>query len=89
MALGAGKGDVLAMILRQASAVIGTGLALGLAFAVAGARLLASMLYGVSSTDPRTFAAITLLLAAVALLASYLAARRSTRVDPVITLRGQ
>lgn len=88
MALGARREDVLALILRQALLVIGAGLAVGLGAAAAGSRLVASLLYGISGTDPGTFAAVTLFLAAVALLASYLAARRSTRVSPVISLRG-
>jgi putative ABC transport system permease protein len=87
MALGARPADVQALVLRQGLRLAGLGIALGLAGAVGATRVLRSLLYGVSATDPATFAAIPALLAFVALLACYVPARRATRVDPLIALR--
>ena len=87
MALGAGAGDVLRMVLAQSARVTGIGLAVGVAGALGAARLLAGSLYGVSATDPLTFLAMPALLALAALLASYLPARRATRVDPMTAIR--
>ena len=87
LALGAQVGDVLKMILGQGMAVIGVGLVLGLVSAFALMRLLRSLLFGVGENDPLTFAAITLVLLLVALLACYIPARRATKVDPLVALR--
>jgi predicted permease len=87
MALGASQGDVLGLVLRQGLVYVALGLALGLAGAFAATRLLRSLLFEVKPTDPATYAAVAGLLAAVALAASYLPARRATRVDPVTALR--
>lgn len=87
IALGAREWDVLGLILRQVAAIVGCGLALGLLGAVAGARLLQSLLYGTAPTHVGTLAATALLLAGVALLASFFAARRNLEPDPAIVLR--
>jgi len=87
MALGARALDVLGLVFRQGLVPVAAGLVLGLAAALAVTRLIATFLVGVGATDPVTFAGIALLLLAVSLLASYLPARRATRVDPMIALR--
>jgi len=87
MALGAAPGDVRGMVLRQGMGVVMAGAALGLACAFGLARVLRTMLYGVSSTDPATYTVVTLLLLAIALFACWIPARRATRVDPLVALR--
>lgn len=89
IALGAGRGHVLKMVVRQGMLPVLIGLGLGLAAAFGLTRILASMLYGVGTQDPVTFVAVTLLIAAVALIASYLPARRATRIDPLTALRNE
>jgi len=87
MALGARRADVLRTVLAQGLRLASAGVVLGLAGALALTRVLSSLLYEVTCTDPMTFAGTAILLAAVALLASYLPARRAARIDPMVALR--
>ncbi|MEZ4417744.1 MAG: ABC transporter permease [Gemmatimonadota bacterium] len=89
MALGATSSDILRLILRQGLVVVAVGVGLGLAAAVLTTRGLRSQLYGVTPTDPATLIAVVTLLGSAALLASYLPARRSTRVDPRESLQAE
>jgi putative ABC transport system permease protein len=87
MALGASQGQIVWDVLSFGVRLAGIGLAIGLAAALAATRLLSSLLYGVRPTDAITFGAVSLILLVVALIASYLPARRATRVDPLVALR--
>jgi predicted permease len=87
MALGAQRRDVMVLVLKEGMLLVAAGVVLGLIAAVAITRLLASFLYGVSTTDAITFAAVPAILALVALLACYLPARKATKVDPLVALR--
>ncbi len=87
MALGARKLDVLRTILAHGFKLTLLGIVIGLAGAVALTRVLASLLYGVTPTDPLTLAGVSLVLAAVTLLASYFPARRAAQIDPMVALR--
>jgi putative ABC transport system permease protein len=87
MALGAGGSTLLTMVIRQGMAPVLVGMLIGLAGALAGGRVLRSLLFGVESTDPLSFAAVTFFLAGVSLAAIYLPARRAARSDPMIALR--
>jgi len=87
-ALGAMEGRIVAMIVREAAGLALAGIAIGGVAAVFAARSLQSLVFGVTTTDPRTYVAVAATLIVVALLASYLPARRAARVDPLIALRG-
>ena len=87
MALGASRGDILRMVVRQGVTLLTIGLALGIAGALAVTRSLASLLYGVRPTDPVSILAVSLVLLGVGLVATYLPARRASRVDPMVALR--
>jgi putative ABC transport system permease protein len=87
MALGAQPGAVLALVLGQGARLAALGIIAGLGMARSASGLMAHLLFGVRPTDTRTFIAFSLLVAAVALLACYLPARRATRIDPTTALR--
>jgi putative ABC transport system permease protein len=87
MALGADRQSVRGLVMGQGARLVTAGLVLGVVGAIGGARLLSALLYGVHPNDPATFGAVALGLGAVALLASWLPARRAMRVDPIVALR--
>jgi predicted permease len=87
MALGAARQNVFAMVLGRGARLVSLGIGIGVVAALGVTRTMASFLFGVAPTDPLTFAGVSLLLVAVALLACYLPARRATRIDPIVALR--
>jgi len=87
MALGAGRRDVLQQVMGDGLRLAAAGVAIGLGVSFALTRLMAGLLFGVSASDPRTLAGVTLLLITIALLACYIPARRAAKVDPMIALR--
>jgi putative ABC transport system permease protein len=87
LSLGATQTDVLRLVLGRAATLIGAGTCLGLVGSVLLVRLITKLLFGTAPLDPVTFAAVSVLLAAVALVASYIPARRATRIDPIVALR--
>jgi putative ABC transport system permease protein len=89
IALGARRSDVLQMTVKQGLKLVGAGMILGIVAAFFLTRVLATLLFGISATDPLTFVGISLVLLAVAIIASYVPALRATRVDPITALRAQ
>jgi ABC-type antimicrobial peptide transport system permease subunit len=87
MALGAQQRNILQLVFRQALTLIGLGIAIGITGAFALTRIMSGLLFGVSATDSFTFIMISLLLGCIAMLASYLPARRAAKVDPIVALR--
>jgi len=87
VSVGATRADVLRLVLGRAAMLIAIGTCLGLAGSTFLVRLIAKLLFGTTPLDPVTFAIVPILLAAVALAASYIPARRATRVDPMVALR--
>jgi putative ABC transport system permease protein len=87
LALGATPTDISRLVVRQGMTLAVAGVALGLAGAFALTRLIRSLLFGVQATDPVTYIAIAALLAAIALAASYIPARRASQIDPMVSLR--
>jgi putative ABC transport system permease protein len=89
MALGANRFEVLRLVMGDGLRLAGTGVAIGLGVSLALTQLMTRLLFGVSASDPRTLAGVTLLLLTVALLACYIPARRAARVDPMVALRNE
>ena len=87
LAIGAERRDVLLLVLGHGARVALLGVAVGIAAALGLTRLMSNLLFGVSATDPLTFAGVAMLLTLVALVASYIPARRAMRVDPMVALR--
>ena len=89
LALGAQKRDVLRLILRQGMTLVAAGIVFGVAASIGLTRLMATLLYGVSATDPLTFFALSIALLAVAFVACWLPARRASAVDPIVALHAE
>ena len=87
MALGADRATVLRAVLKSAMTMAVSGIVVGGVCAFAATRVMKDLLFGVSATDPLTFGAVALLLGLVTLVASYVPARRATKVDPIVALR--
>src|SRR5262249_14130278 len=87
MSLGAARGDILRMILRESMIMAASGVALGIPLSIAAARGLSGLLFGVGAADPVTFAPAIALVFGVALAAAYVPARRAAHVDPLVALR--
>jgi predicted permease len=87
MSLGAGRDNILRLVLGEGARIAAFGVVIGIAASLAITRLISTLLFGISATDPLTFVAVAILLSAVAFFASYIPARRATRVDPLVALR--
>ena len=89
MALGAGRGNVLALVVRQGMTLAGIGVGIGVPVALGLTRVLTNLLYGIKPGDPLTVVAVSLILLFFALLACWLPARRAARADPMVALRSE
>ena len=89
VALGANRGKVVGMVMRKGMTLVGVGVVLGLGAAIGASRLMAGLIYGVSAVDPLTFFGVPAVLCAVALLATFLPARRAASLDPMLALRAE
>jgi predicted permease len=89
MALGASRGEITAMVLRETLMLVGIGIAMGIALALGASRLISTLLYGLRPTDPLTIALAALLMVAAAVLAGYIPSRRAAQVDPMEALRNE
>jgi putative ABC transport system permease protein len=87
MALGARRGNILRLVLGEGARLAALGVLIGIGASLAITRLISTLLFGTSATDPLTFVGVAVLLSAVALFASYIPARRAMRVDPIVALR--
>jgi ABC-type antimicrobial peptide transport system permease subunit len=87
MAIGAQRSDVLRLVLGEGARMAGLGIVIGIVASLAITRLVSSLLFGIGATDPLTFSSVAVLLSLVALVATYIPARRAMRVDPVTALR--
>ena len=87
IALGAGRGDVLRLVLGRGLGLVGVGIVVGSVLALAATRVLRTLLFGVTATDPVTFAGVALLLILTAMIAIYVPARRAMAIDPVNALK--
>jgi ABC-type antimicrobial peptide transport system permease subunit len=87
MAIGAQRSDVLRLVLGESARMAALGVVIGVGASLAITRLMSTLLFGISATDPLTFAVVPLLMAGVALLASFVPARRATKVDPIVALK--
>jgi putative ABC transport system permease protein len=87
VALGASPSTVVRLVIAQGMRVVAVGVAVGLAGSLVASRLMTRLVYGVSVTDPLTYTGVAALLAVVALVASYIPARRATRIDPLVAMR--
>jgi putative ABC transport system permease protein len=89
IALGAARANIFRLVVGQAMGLVAISVILGVVGAIAATRLLGSLLFGVTASDPMTFAALAILVSLVAFLAAWLPARRATKVDPIIALRAE
>jgi len=87
MALGSETSRVIRMVIREGLALSGLGVAMGIGYAIAMTRVMSGLLFGIAPTDPLTYAALSLLLITVTVVACYIPARRASRVDPLVALR--